>query len=103
MSDTDLQRSALSACQSYRLGMQAQAGEAFLRFVDELSDWMRAATSVAGEPDPELVDRATRVNTLLPRVVQAQTRGDGLAVADLLEFELLPLLAAPGLGREPRS
>ena len=75
------------AASSFRLGMDGQANEALARFVDELETWART---------PSFLTRTNDVLGLLPRIVAAQERGDTLQVADLLEHELAPRLAAEG-------
>ena len=81
------------AARSFRLGMEAQGNAAFVAFVDallpELARPARAALAAALAP-------------LLPEVVAAQKRGDFLRVADLLEHELRPCLAAADRPRSAR-
>lgn len=69
---------------SWRLGCDAQANEAFLGVVDELAALLEAGL------DP---DRAANLTALFPAIVAAQTRGDTITIADLLEHEVDPLLA----------
>jgi len=71
----------LSAATSFRLGMNDQGNEAFILFVDGLTDWLR---------DPERGDLGRRLSPVLTEFVAAQMRGDYLRVADLLEHEVAP-------------
>lgn len=78
-----------SAADSFRLGMDAQGHEAFVRFVDALElvlcefQESRRAPEIAG---------------MLPAIVACQEHGDMLGVADLLEHGVAPALSA--LARE---
>lgn len=80
----ELCRQALrSAAASFRLGMEAQANEAFVAFIDALS-------TLFGTPEHQRL--ASELNELLGHILAAQQRGDPLSVADLLEYELAPRL-----------
>ena len=71
------------AASAFRVGMPARGNDAIVRLVTQLEQLLAAP---GGEARAEL---------LLPqfgRIVEAQERGDSLAVADLLEYELLPRL-----------
>ena len=84
MAETALERALRAAADSFRLGMDAQANQALVPAVDLL------ARHLSGLP----AARAAALAATFPRLVAAQGRGDTLAVADSIEFELLPLLGA---------
>lgn len=68
---------------SFRVGMSARGNEALVNFVTLLQDDLdRVGTDSAAHP---FLDH-------LQEIVAAQERGDYLRVADLLEYEVLPLL-----------
>ncbi len=66
-----------------RVGQEGAGGEAMADFTDQL--WA-ALSSGAFIIAPHLLE------AILPQVIAAQQRGDWLWVADLLEYELGPLL-----------
>jgi len=75
---------ARSAAAAHRLGMIAQGGEAVAQLVDGL------LAHLSGEPES-----AAALAPLLGELVAAQQRGDWIGVADRLEHQLAPALAAP--------
>ena len=75
-----------STANHFRLGMDTQANTALVDVVDGLASPMASGT----------VPAAGEVQEIVGLVVEAQTRGDVLRVADLLEHEIVPrLVAAP--------
>ena len=77
-----LRRSA----REFRLGAEAAGGEAFAEFIGALTTELGRAQ---GALEPK------RLLPILQRALEAQERSDFVALADVLEYELLPLLAAP--------
>ena len=65
-----------------RLGMEGMAGEGLTRFIDAL-------TLRLSEVSPETMQR---LNPLLGETLAAQVRGDFPHMADLLQYEIRPLL-----------
>ncbi len=72
-----------AAARSFRLGMEAQGSQALVHLVD----WLMRRPDASGDGAS-----ATRLEPILGEIVSAQERADFLRVADLLEFELAPLL-----------
>ncbi len=72
-----------SAARAFRVGMEAQANEEFVSFVD-------LVIPLLGRPSH--AEAALELAPVLPEVVAAQQRGDFLRVADLLEYEIGPRL-----------
>ena len=72
-----------SAARCFRLGCDGQGHDCLIGFVDRMSDLL-------GGELPE--DRAARLASIFPLIIDAQTRGDTIAIADLLEHEVDPLL-----------
>ena len=84
VSNPDHLRAALmQTVSSFRVGMTSRGNDALVRFVTLLQNRLDGkGTDEAAAPFlPHLGE-----------IIQAQERGDWLRVADLLEFELLPLL-----------
>jgi hypothetical protein len=75
---------ARSVAQAFRLGMNGQASAALAEVIDGL-------LAALGHDPRTAVDLAP----LLAELGQAQQRGDWLALADTLEFELVPALFDP--------
>ena len=75
---------ARSAAASQRLGMGAQGAELVARLVDVLTPWL------ARRPE-----RARSLAPLVAAIVAAQTRGDAIGLADLLEHELCAEIVRP--------
>lgn len=84
VSNPDPLRSALmTTVSSFRVGMTSRGNDALVKFVTLLQARLDGAGTDAA---------ATPFLPYLGAIIQAQERGDWLRVADLLEFELLPLL-----------
>jgi hypothetical protein len=71
-----------SAILALRLGMEGIAGEGLTRFIDAL-------TLRLSEVSPA---RMQQLNPLLGETLAAQVRGDFPRMADLLQYEIRPLL-----------
>ena len=67
----------------FRLGETSRANEGFVGVIDEIQKFQETQTL----PVPGLLP-------LLSRILAAQQRGDNSHIADLLEYELMPLLEA---------
>ena len=81
--ENSLEQCLLAAVSAFRVGRAAEGNTALIEFID----LMQAA--LQGLQDPQI---AALVNPHLEEIVAAQVRGDVLRVADLLEFELLPIV-----------
>lgn len=68
----------MSAVTAFRLGMEGQANEELIAFIDGFPGFLR---------NRGLSD-AAQVNVVLTEILSAQSRKDYLFVADLLEYEL---------------
>ena len=78
-------RAALVAASNlFRLGMEGAANDALVKIIDGLAQLLA---------DPRCPG-APAIDGVLAEVLSAQERGDVLRIADLLEFELLPRVAA---------
>jgi len=77
-------RTLNNAVQAFRLGAEAKANEHLVTFLDEIG---KAATH------PSVAQALVAAAPTLQQILDAQDRGDGIGVADLLEFELLPRLS----------
>ncbi len=73
---------ATAAAHSYRTGAEAQASESMIRVIDLLGEQLPAMTE----------ETITRINQILSEIFSAQQRSDFLWAADMLEYELCPLL-----------
>ncbi len=67
---------------AFRLGMEAQGGEGLIAIIDSLPSLIAERKELALE----------MLNELLTEILSSQSRKDFLFLADLLEYELLPLL-----------
>jgi len=67
----------------FRLGMEAQASDSMVAFIDAFVPLLQGGGLVG----------AHAVQALLGELLQAQARKDYLRVADLLEYEILDMLA----------
>ena len=65
----------------FRLGQHTRANELFVHIIDGIQDFQEKQLV----PVPGLLG-------LLSKILGAQQRGDNAHIADLLEYELLPLL-----------
>ena len=65
----------------FRLGQHTRANELFIRIIDGIQDFQKQQVI----PVPGLLG-------LLSKILGAQQRGDNSHIADLLEYELIPLL-----------
>lgn len=79
MRSPDLERCLRASVIAFRLGMSARANQELVGVVDELAAAMAEDTAVSLELAP-----------ILGELVAAQERGDGLRVADLLQYEVAP-------------
>jgi hypothetical protein len=73
------------AVQAYRLGAEGEANAHLVVFLDAIE---RASAH------PEMAEVLGSSTTSLRRLMEAQSRGDGIGAADALEYELLPVLQA---------
>jgi hypothetical protein len=71
-----------SAATAFRLGMEGQASQDLVRFIDVFLPVLQ---------DPNRAD-CKEINRLLNEVLAAQSRKDYLRVADLLEYEVSALI-----------
>ena len=77
---------SLQQCvQALRLGAEAEASTHLLSFLDAIGQ---------ASSDPAIAEALDSSTISLKRVLAAQNRGDGIGVADALEYELLPVLQA---------
>jgi hypothetical protein len=67
----------------FRLGMDGGGSAALATFIDGL---------LVSMSDPEAAAIGPRALPLLKEIIAGQQRGDFLCVADILEYEVLPLL-----------
>jgi len=72
-----------AAATAFRLGMEADASENLVSFVDSFAAVLQEGKGI----DMQLV------NALLAEVLAAQARKDYLRVADILEYEIASLLS----------
>lgn len=79
-----MQELLLQSSLLFRLGMDAKANDTFARFVDALSQQLPQISSS--------ID-VTHLNMKLNQLFQAQSRADYLYLADLLEYEILPIIS----------
>ena len=79
----ELRAALLQTVASFRVGMPARGNDALVRFVGLLQGLLDSSGTD---------ESAQRLLPHLSRIIEAQERADYLRVADLLEYELLPLL-----------
>ena len=83
MEANPLRERLLATTSAFRVGRTAEGNAALIEFIDLLDK------AIKGLQDPEVEKH------LLPHItaiIQAQERGDTLRVADLLEYELQPMV-----------
>lgn len=80
----DLEVVVQRAAGAFRLGMEAQGSQDLVELIDALPLFLEGMSN----------EMALRANQLLASMFEAQSRKDYLHLADLLEYELLRLLAA---------
>ena len=73
------------AVQAYRLGAEGEANTHLVAFLDAIE---RASVH------PGMAEVLGSSTTSLRRLMEAQSRGDGIGAADALEYELMPILQA---------
>jgi hypothetical protein len=73
------------AVQAYRLGAEGEANAHLVAFLDAIE---RASAH------PGMAEVLGSSTTSLRRLMEAQSRGDGIGAADALEYELMPVLQA---------
>jgi len=84
MNHDGLTKALLLTTKSYRLGMEAEASENLVTVIDSiLTNLNNAATTPS-----------THLNNVLAEILAAQGRRDFLRIADLLEYELAPVLVS---------
>ena len=69
-----------SAARLFRLGMEGQASENLVKFIDAFMPTLVGAAQ----------EQIGQFSSLLNEIITAQARKDYLRVADLLEYEILP-------------
>ncbi|MBW2011270.1 MAG: hypothetical protein JRI32_06420, partial [Deltaproteobacteria bacterium] len=79
---TSCREALKSAATAFRLGMEGQAGQDLVRFIDGFLPVLQ---------DPHRLD-CKEITPLLNEVLAAQSRKDYLRVADLLEYEVSLLI-----------
>ena len=83
MEANPLRERLLAATSAFRVGRPAEGSTALIEFIDLLD------TALKGLQDSEV---EKLVLPHIKAIIQAQERGDTLCVADLLEYELQPML-----------
>ncbi len=82
------------AVQALRLGQRASFGPLFVSAIDQLLSFLRflgLAMAHLGERGAQLAAYQDGLNECIGQVFSAQKLGDAVLMADLIEFELLPL------------
>lgn len=82
MSSEEFLQIAQKAVESYRCGMEAQGSECLVALIDVLSAMLQKSES----PD------SGALSQVLAAMFAAQERKDYLYLADLLQYEMVPLL-----------
>lgn len=72
-----------NAVRYYRLGMDGVASDYMVHFIDAFSMLMTQERVKAKTPE---------LAAYFGRVIDAQLKGDTLRIADILEYELMPLI-----------
>lgn len=80
---TSCREALKSAATAFRLGMEGQASQDLVRFIDSFLPVLQ---------DPDRAADCKEINPLLNEVLAAQSRKDYLRVADLLEYEVSALI-----------
>ena len=78
-----------SAIRSFRLGLEAQANSDLVKLIDVLAPYMEANATKMGKVEVELLNE----------IFAAQSRGDVLYLADLLEYEFPKSELAPAVDK----
>jgi hypothetical protein len=79
----DLSENARAVVLGFRLAEDAQANASLVSLIDALASALTRAP---------LLPHNARVLPVLQEILDAQMRGDTLRIADLVEYELLPVL-----------
>lgn len=82
MTSEEFLQIALSTVESYRRGMEAQGSESLVALIDVLSALLQSFGSID----------SGAFSQVLTAMFAAQERKDCLYLADLLQYEMLPLL-----------
>lgn len=88
--------------EEFRSGSFEKSNEFLARCVDGLSVLLKTTMSVAGllqlqlsqvkAGDKDLEASSRKINQVLEEMIEAQTNRDGILIADLIEYELNPLI-----------
>ncbi len=76
--NNNIQDYRAEAIRSFRLGMNGQASESLVKFIDCLTSALQKNAAALGSAETHLINA----------IFEAQSRGDYLYLADLLEYEL---------------
>ncbi len=74
---------AIDTCNAFRCGYEGKANELFAQVLEQLGPIMNAL--------PE--ESVTFIHSVLPVMADAQQRGDTIYLCDILQYEVLPLIA----------
>ncbi len=90
------------AAEEFRLGNEEKANNIFVRCLDGIEILVKTTSTITTLmdqnpqklqlPDGTLGELNGRVNALFDEMIEAQTQRDSILLADLIEYELLPLL-----------
>ena len=78
-----MEQTLKNAVRQFRLGMDGGGSATLVEFIDQLLKSMA---------HPETAPIGPRALPLLKEIIAGQQRGDFLYVADILEYEILPIL-----------
>jgi hypothetical protein len=81
----DLSLRTRDVVRGFRLAEDAQAHSALVALIDALAPRLG---------DARLIQHNAAIMPILQQILDAQQRGDTLWIADLLEYELLPIFSA---------
>ncbi len=97
-----LQNALAKAAEEFRMGDENRSNEIFAQCLDALQIVLRTSYSVANlfkiKGDTVIVDDTSmdeqmqRVSGLLDEILEAQNQRDMILIADLIEYELIPMM-----------
>jgi len=88
----DLRESVDKISELFRMSDEKEASRHFIKFLDAYRDLIRMLRLCEGIPKLDFQEKLVSLEKLSDEIIAAQEKGDWIILADLLEYELAPLL-----------
>lgn len=95
----DLRESVVKISGLFRMADEKEANRHFVKFLESYRDLIQMLRQSEGILKLNSQEKLASLEKLSDEIIAAQEKGDWIMLADLLEYELAPLLKAPP--REP--